>query len=280
MKIQRIKYMKIRCLFCLGIVASVLLCSTGMADTAVDFNASADITVRGADIIDANEHTFSWSDSTLLVDGAPGNTDNLDIYGGLSGQGTFLDARITHWNARNAVNFEVRNASTNDLVKGQLMLLWDSADFQGTGREFDASVGSSFSLSYNTFNNHGETRFVIRDGSQYFLSSDVELDKDGGSMDGSAAGLEWATFDPADFQSFDGSLGDLGLTSLGTFSPMTFNDVTGVGFIAEGDRIKGNNMVIPVDDFQVALVPEPATFGLIAAAGTALLFLRRRTFRV
>jgi hypothetical protein len=280
MKVERIKYMKNDCRFGLGIVAFVLLCSNGMADTVVDFNATSAFTARAADTVNSTEHTFSWSDSTLLVDGTPGNVDNMDIYGGFSGQGDFTESKIIHWNARDAVNFEVGNAkTTTSNVTGQIILLWDSADFQGTGRAFDASAGSSMSLSYNTFNNHGATRFVIRDGSQYFLSSDVGVGNVGGSMDGSTVGLEWATFNPTEFQSFDGSSGDLGLASLGTFSAKTFDDVTGVGFMAEGDRIKGNNMVMPVNDFQVALVPEPATLGLIAAAGTALLFLRR-TFLV
>ena len=76
--------------------------------------------------------------------------------------------------------------------------------------------------------------------------------------------------------SYDNDTADLGMSV--TFSDQTFDDVTGVGVLADLGR-SGSGTAAPtfrLNDFEVALVPEPGTIGLIAAAGTSILFIRRR----
>ncbi len=248
----------------MGVIAFMLMCSNGMANTVIDFNAARDFTRRTADIGNTDEHTLSWNDSSPLVEGTEGITGNMNIHGGFSGQGDVEGLQIEYKPGRNTIAFSVVNAkTTTSKVKGQIILFWDSAAFLAPGHKFDASTACSFSLVYNTCANHEGTRFVIRDGSRYFLSSDAGVSATGGNINGSTAGLKWAAFDPAAFQSFDGTSGRLGLTGLGPFSTMTFDDVTGVGFIASANRSNGVDLMLQLEDFRVELAEEVNALGLV-----------------
>ena len=120
-------------------------------------------------------------------------------------------------------------------------------------------------------NNGGEHRIVLRDGSNFFLSSSI------GSLSGSStavqsfsldlaalAALTWGTYNP---------LTDIADTSATDFQTRSFTDITGIGlysdFTSTSTTPRLNTQFI-----NVTVVPEPsaaALFGALAALG----FIRR-----
>lgn len=183
-------------------------------------------------------------------------------------------------------NVNNNNTSGGGPSQVRALYLWDSADFLVSGyNAFDNTANSSFTITAGTtFDmlsgngvDSGGSRYVIRDGSTYYLSSVNALKTTGTgetvSMNGDTAGLQWASFDPTEFDAFTDQDAGLGLTSLGTFTTRTFDNVTGVGFI--GNTYRGSFSRFEVADVEVILVPEPST-AVLAGLGLAALVMRRR----
>ena len=274
--------------YSLVIVLAGLLATGARADTVVDLEfisggGTADLVpARSLNVDTINEATYAWSDSAYLFDGVASR--NQKVYGAYTTTGAGIvggaDLEVQDSgpaDGNDFLRFDAVKTASGDQAS-RVLALWDSADFLTSGfNSFDASAGSSLTLGIHTFANSGGgmgARFVIRDGSQFYISSFSMTAT--ASIDGTTAGLQWGAFDVNNWASFDNSDANVGMGV--TFSDQTFDNVTGVGFMSEIARPNTVGPVFRVDDFQAALVPEPMTLGLISIAGASLLFLRRLQF--
>jgi hypothetical protein len=264
---------------CLGIAVGA------QAGIVVDLNFDATdgtdyAPARSPSVATTNQLTYGWSDSSVLFDGDAGLGQK--IYGGINTDGAgyvgATDSKIQDAGGTANDFLAISTLKTAaDAHTTEALVLWDSADFLSTGNAFDATANSSFTVGIHSFANtsggKNGLRFVIRDGGSYYVSSFFADVAGLATLTGDAAGLQWGVFNPDNFASYDDNAGDLGLGV--SFSSQTFSDVTGVGFIVDVDRPNTASALVRINDFQVALVPEPASLGLITAAGAGLLFLRR-----
>ena len=154
--------------------------------------------------------------------------------------------------------------------------MWSSTDFLSAANQFDQSANSSITIDLATFSNTNNTfkglRFVIQNGSNFYVSSNVLTNAGLATVGGNS--MTWASFTPASFTSFDNSAADLGM-SVGAFTAQNFNNVTGVGFIFAGDRTNAQGPLVRVTDFVVNVVPEPSS-ALLGGLGMLVLLRRRR----
>jgi hypothetical protein len=267
--------------FLAGLATTVVQADVVVNLEFVDGNGDSASTTRTADTNTDTEYTIGWSDSAYLID-ADTDGQNKAFYGAYSATSATAitdPATINSFDPAGTVNdrliFQAGKSASGD-QEARILALWDSADFLTSGfNKFDASAGSSLTLGIHTFANAGGgmgARFVIRDGSQFYISSFSTVET--ASINGTTAGLQWGAFDVADFASFDNSDANVGMSV--NFSTQTFTNVTGVGFLTEIARPNTVGPVLAVNDFQAALVPEPATLGMISLSGALLLIIRRR----
>lgn len=230
----------------------------------------------------ANEYTIAWDASTPLLD-ASTDGQNKKIYGAFSATSAGITAPATiqvldpSTDANDRLFFGGGKSADGD-QQIRVLGLWDDDDFLASGTtEFDGTTNSTLTLGISTFANSGGgmgARFVIRDGTQFYVSSVETVLVGSTSINGATAGLQWGAFDENDFASFDSSAADVGMSV--TFSAQTFSNVTGVGFLTEAARPTTNGAAFAVNDFQAVLVPEPSSILLVSLALVSLIAFRRR----
>jgi hypothetical protein len=133
-------------------------------------------------------------------------------------------------------------------------MLWDSADFLASGfntfnNTADSSIEAKFQLT-----NAGALNLVVRDGSNYYISSQRSISS-GGGQTLFVTGLDstWAQFDPAGFKTFSSSGSGYGVTT-NAFVSRVFTNVTGVGVIGYASRGTLNKPQLVINDLVVKLV--------------------------
>ena len=145
------------------------------------------------------------------------------------------------------------------------------------GTTFDATSSMSVTYGYwSDWNVACRTRMVIRNGSTYYLSEAYFTSYQNATLtlddfnNNDAADKRWAIWTPT-ATSF--AIPD---TSGMTFEAVDFNDVTEVGFIAEGGLEKYNK-TIRFASFIVdgVVIPEPVTISMLAVGAVGLLRRRR-----
>jgi len=245
------------------IAAGLIAATAAHADTVVNLgfvagNGPEVDTARGRDVSNSNEYTFAWSDSAVLFDGDTNR--NQKIYGAytVTGSGTLKAPTVKLIDdaddSKDRIRFDAKKTA-DGFQLSRTLLLWDSEDFLGTGREFNASAGSSMTIGINGYVNKTDggdaygARFIIRDGSQFYISSFTTTAD--ASIDGTTVGLQWGAFNVTNWASYDNDAADLGMGV--TLSDQTFDNVTGVGLIADAGKSLGEPG-FRVDDFEVALV--------------------------
>jgi hypothetical protein len=248
-----------------GVVALLLGMATFIQAEVVvnlDFISGAGTTdltpARTIDVSTSNEATYAWSDSALLFDGD--NAKNQDVYGAFTatGAGVISGADLEVQDSgptddNDYLRFDALKSASGD-QESRILALWDSGDFLASGfNSFDASTNSALTLGINTFANAGVhgARFVIRDGSQFYVSSFSTTVS--ASINGATAGLEWGAFDVNNWASYTNNAADLGM-GVTTFSSMTFTNVTGVGFLSDISRPNTAGTALRISDFQADLV--------------------------
>ncbi|MDZ8117771.1 PEP-CTERM sorting domain-containing protein [Pontiella agarivorans] len=157
------------------------------------------------------------------------------------------------WNAVTTFKFDFRMNSAT-FTNGQFRLRGRDASYAGTGTDdtarFDISAGD---VSFDTVHT---IEYVINNSTS---------DADAPSVGGTISAGSYAIY-------IDGSLEAGG-------SNFTAADNSAVDYLTlwvRGDTVDVAQGVVQVDNFEVHAIPEPATLGLVAAFGGAVLFIRRR----
>ena len=271
----------------LGVAMSVALAfEWSAADTVVNLNFDRSGDVLPARSLDPGnagvltEYSYNWNDADVLFDGNAALGQK--IYGGFhatsKGEASLKNFRLRNDGSGQFLQLSFSDSGAPGYERARMLFLWDAADFLAAANAFDGSANSVFSIHVPQNIQESDKpkgyRFVIRDGSTYYVSNQIFGNANGSftaSMAGDFPGLKWGEFDPNDLSYVnvvDESLG-LGVT----FSEQTFDNVTGVGFLADLSRWEGPHM--QVQDFKVDLVPKPITLGMIRGVGDALLCVYR-----
>jgi len=236
------------------------------AATVVDLNLNLSGSVTPARAIDVNttsNQTYNWSSSSPLFNGpATNGNQNTKIYGAFNVTavaGTLSNATVQLDNsALNTILFRNTTLAPNS-ANLRAVAFWDAADFLVSGNtRFDTSTSSFLTIGIASWLNASGisgTRYVIRDGTNYYVSSvkGPTTQNTTNTIYGNTAGLQWAAFDITNWVSYSESDPNLGLGTL-VFSARVFNNVTGGGLLGAATRGGGNPTVFQVADFQASLV--------------------------
>ena len=171
-----------------------------------------------------------------------------------------------------------------------VVYLFKKADFIGGPASVSFEAASTLSVNISSWFSEGswtpgalttDIRHIVKQAGQaadtYWISEANVDDTVGGVgtftltdfNNNSTAGKGWAeiTLSNTDF--------DIGtkLDSV-TWQAVDFTDVQSVGFVGEGSKKYGGNFAF--DNYTATAIPEPATLGLVAVFGGAVLVIRRR----
>ncbi len=266
----------------------VLLASVTQAVLVVDYNydfenASAETT---------SGRTLDLGDGTSGVMGYSFD-ENADLLNGTANGGAGATSVVVFggWKATNGNSADISDEYINMPSKNgrlvtqsddgqdggnaaQAVVMWDSANFLGVPLgagetyAFDGSASSSFAI--DMFRLDGLARMVVREGSDYYISTDLGLPSFGGLYTFNATDVQWAAYDPTtDFTIVPGS----------GFVTKTFSNVTAIGYYGETSRTGTDDGRMILDDqgldISLAVIPEPATISLITVFSGGILFIRR-----
>jgi hypothetical protein len=201
------------------------------------------------------------------------------IYGGFQATNV-VSASTSAFVIDNTSGFLALTSPFTTIQNKNGVMLWKSADFVSGNNAFDGSAGSSFSISTGgTKQGNQAIAFILRDSGTYYISNQQNVNIGANAsltFNGESAGQQWSVFDMDKWTAMRaGAAGDWNQTF--SYGNMTFGNVEEVGFVFAGYRtaVTGNN-TLQVAAFQVALIPEPGTLGIITASGLGILFIRRR----
>jgi hypothetical protein len=191
------------------------------------------------------------------------------------------------------IAFEVQSVA-NQQHRFTFLPLWDKTNFLNGGDSnpvaMDITSGITFSLrSAQCTNCQPEVHlhFVVRDGSQYYVSQafwggtdPTELGYQGSFPDGEV--VTYTALPGSFWQAYNPSGLDMAF-SHGPYTQPTFSNITGVGFFVDTLSLLGggpaqNNNQIFVQSFSVSgfVVPEPSRAVLAMVGLGACLMVRRR----
>lgn len=250
------------------------IASVSQAALVINLNPAATTVNRALTTDTTSVQEISFDLVTPLFNGSA--AAGLKFYGGFNGTSAAINnASTVSISATTLSAFTTKSGSGT--LTNRFFAFYDSADFLAPGNtQFDLTSGSSFSLTGNRTNAAG-TSFVIRNGSQFYISQSTNTNGalTNYTLDGTT--LAWAAFDPANWGGFQHGTtpGGLGVGASGSFTSQTFDDVTGVGYIFGAARVGTNTNVLQATDFQVNLVPEPSA-ALLGGLGALALLRRRR----
>ena len=248
---------------------------------------------------------FAYSESTELnpIIGAgyvSTSTNNARFYGGI--QEWNLDS--TNTASVNSTGEDVQNnaggdrnvldATNNATKRYYAAFAWSKADFQnGLDSTSDLIFNTSSSLSVNITENtagggnpHFDTRFMVKDGTQWYLSNTVSSGAAPTTLTLSGAALTsetWALYDPAANLQANPGVTDNdagGASGELTYLAHTFTDITFLGIYTEStDNSAVGNRKMSWDTFSadVTSVPEPSSAALLLGGCGMLLGFRRRS---
>jgi hypothetical protein len=238
-----------------------------MAEVAVDLTFSPVLgtnvsPARPLDVNTTNEATYAWSDTSPLFAGDAASGQYIygayTVTGSNSVAGADLQIQDPAGEANDFIYFYGLNSTTTTVHSFVAFALWDSADFLQSGLDsFDTRVDSALTAGIKSFIGSDGLRFVIRAGGEMFVSS---LEYSGSAVlrgTDIENGLEWATFSTNDWSLFTSSAPDLGMGVTNFAQKIFTNNITGVGFIANGQRLGSASAVLRIDEFKAELVTEP-----------------------
>ena len=205
--------------------------------------------------------TARWNFSIARADSLWGNGASRNIYGGLLVNGEYRGVAMTTYDDHLYAYGDARGAATSVL---RLHLLWIKDDFLNSYSGKTVGFTSASTIYANckelTAVDSRAIRFVIKDGSTYYLSeyaytttgaaTNVKISLSDFNNN-SASNKRWGVFTP--------SSTDFGIPgSLPTFSARNFTDVQAVGLIIEQTHV-ANTHFIKFDTLIVTALQSPLT---------------------
>jgi len=264
-------------------VFAATLTLTGKATTLVHFDGTEIIgnfsTIRSADENDTLnlQYNFGTDNPSKMF-----NTGNnqLDFYGGYSFSAA-ADVSVVkgspqlRQDEQGHASFSGAGDGTPTSSSMHVLYMWRQDQFlngldSGTV-VFDES--STLSLAIGSWRDAPNARFLVREGSQYYISEAVHTSENSTFSlsdfnNNAASGSRWGLYAPT---ATDFDIPDV----LPSFTAVDFQDITEVGFVVEGSR---NNYHTGhgLTDFQVIAVPEPSSLLLFGIVGVTYLIASRR----
>ncbi|MDZ8119153.1 PEP-CTERM sorting domain-containing protein [Pontiella agarivorans] len=176
------------------------------------------------------------------------------------------------WIARTSNNLKFNNqnatVSTANNTRGAGIVLAASVFTHGAG-----TYTLNYDVNLTTFNSlSNRVKILVFEGNGY-NSTDSGIHFN--TTQGSAADLEFKNYEGTATASLIASTGDL--LENGASQSVQF-DYSGTGVIALGFQVSalsGSSVKAEFDNLSIT-IPEPASLGLIAAAGAGIFFVRRR----
>lgn len=147
-------------------------------------------------------------------------------------------------------------------------IVWNRSDFLNVGSDSTVLFDSSSSLSITIPDVPVTTRWLVRDGGTYYVSS-ANFDNGSLTLTDPNSATTWAPFAPATNLDFN--------AATATFASHTFNDVRAIGYYFEAESQENALYLYGVTNFSATafVVPEP-TSGVLALFGAASIARRRR----
>ncbi len=208
--------------------------------------ANADLDGDGA--ADDSSVTYPFSATTPLSPTA--NYTGPRFFGGIRGAAlnqtglTFGERQIVNAGANDLIGLRYQPSST---AQGQLhlVLYFDKANFLGGGAsaavKFDHK--SRLRIATTRFENLGTVRWLVRDGTQFFVSEATVAANGALTFANNLDDGRWAPFDPAASLNFD--------AAAAVFAPRDFQDLTAFGLVADKDAFTAARHWLSVSLFEV-----------------------------
>ena len=204
-------------------------------------------TTSGVDVDNdgSNDDTriaFEYSATNALSSGA---YSGAPIYGGIQASkvntttASFQDRAIKNGTTADALSVRSQNEGNFHAV-----IFFAKADFINGGNSNSVSFdqNSSLYIKFNREENLGELRWLVRDGSNFYVSQSLigsgYLSFSSDNSDGN-----WATFNPQNSLNFN--------ASGASFVDRNFSNITAVGFIADKDPITSSRHWMEFSQFKV-----------------------------
>jgi hypothetical protein len=222
----------------------------------------------------------AWNESTALSPSSSYSGVSSTFYGGFfaSHDGTVTNAPNITTSAR------IANSGTTDQIYLRLQtpldasktaasvgggVAWLKSDFLNNSTAtitFDTT--SSLNITLQSLTSGAEVRWMIKDGTQWYVSNAAHTSSGSKSLSGASLLAEtWLAYDP----------GSSLLEPTGTFVSHNFTDITAVGYFGWMD-ISSSALTttdIIVTAFSVDAIPEPSS-ALLGGLGLLALLRRRR----
>ena len=198
-----------------------------------------------------------------------------DVFYGGASKGRLNNNDPGNWN-----RFRVTDSGSADLMEIRVgggasrafhyLQFWEQADFLTlqTGNLGFTTASNLLVRFDSTLQGITEARWVVREGSTFYLS-EATIDTSTANSTrtltfaSDASDGNWAVYSP--------STSTLDLDATASFSSQNFSNITAVGFYLEKDAFSGTEGRWTISDFEadLALVPEPSAFVLLAVAAVA-----------
>jgi len=226
--------------------------------------------------------SVAWSESAAFNPSSGYSGTSSTFYGGyfasfdgtVSGSSSItIRARVENNGTTDQLNYRFQTPSdatktTSNVGGGISWLKGDFLNFSAGTPSFDST--SSLNMSIQTISGSAAVRWMVQEGSQWYISNTAYTTAGAKSLSGASLLSEtWLAFDPATVNM---------LEPTGTYAAQTFNNITGVGYFgwANLTGTASTTTDIVLTSFAVDAVPEPTTWALLAGSLTTIMVLRRR----
>lgn len=167
----------------------------------------------------------------------------------------------------------VANTVTMGIASAFVFKQQDWANYTSGGVSLSSISVNGTSYTNNTLGNAMTGRWIIENGSNYYISQTTFLGNSSTQSLTDFSTTTWAAYNPTTSLNFD--------QSAATYSTVTFDQVTGVGVYFENDSFLGTGASgvqynVSLNSFAASAVPEPGTLSILLVAAACYLPMMRR----